>query len=233
MTGRPEPDGLWPSGPTEHQYEQPPAAPAPGAGESPPADMMPLRYGLLAVAAVLVLVAVAVGVAVWTTPTTTATGTAAVRTSSPAVVTTTATSPRTSSVPSVVGNCVGSDARTPGWRATVPPGWSCQYVNGREIFIVDAKDDIIDVMASAFSPAAACSSNLLKGNVPVTALPDSTWGGKVSKTANFVDKPWKGQARCASSGTANYVMLGMAYGGTLEDVVAGEDALAGGWVWTL
>jgi hypothetical protein len=27
-------------------------------------------------------------------------------------------------------------------------------------------------------------------------------------------------------------MLGMAYGGTLEDVVAGEDSLAQSWVWT-
>ena len=230
MTSTPEPDGVGPWGPPQHQYEQPPAAPR--STRLPRADHVPLGQVIAVVAAVLVLLAAAVGVAIGTTPTRTAATPAAVRVPS-AVASTTVASPRATAMPSVVGNCVGSDARTPGWKATVPTGWSCQYVNGREIFIVDAKDDIVDIMASTFSPAAACSTNLLKGTVPVTALPDSTWGGKVSKTANFVDQPWKGQARCVSSGAVTYVMVGMAYGGSLAEVVAGEDALARGWVWTI
>ena len=65
----------------------------------------------------------------------------------------------------------------------------------------------------------------------MTALPDSTWGGKVSKTAKITYRSHDGEARCVYTNGYTYVMVGMVVGGSLEQVVAGEAALAQSWVW--
>jgi hypothetical protein len=192
-----------------------------------------MKYGIGAVVAAVLVAVIGVGVAVWSMTLAPKTPAAAVWTPDPTVRSTRTETPSStpSPSPSTVGNCIGSDARALGWSATVPSGWSCQWVNGREIYIQGSKGDTIEVSAAKVSAAAACSMDLLQGTVSVMALPDSTWGGKVSKTANFKDQVWNGQARCASSNTVTYVMLGIAYSGTLTNVVTAEDSLAHSWVW--
>ena len=65
----------------------------------------------------------------------------------------------------------------------------------------------------------------------VTALPDSTWGGKVSKTAGIKFLSYDGQARCVYTNGYSYVMVGIVAKGTLAGLVAGEAALAQSRVW--
>lgn len=212
----PQPQGYWPT------Y-------SPASDARP--ERVPMKYGIGAIVAVVLVAVIGVGVAVWSMTSAPKTPAAAVWTPDPTMRSMRTEAPSPSPSPSTVGNCIGPYARALGWSATVPSGWSCQWVNGREIYIEGPKGDTIEVSAAKVSAASACSMNLLQGTVSVMALPDSTWGGKVSKTANFKDQVWNGQARCASSNTVTYVMLGIAYSGTLTNVVTAEDSLAQSWVW--
>jgi hypothetical protein len=214
-------------------YESPPwmGPPLQGGTEDIGPDVVPAKYGVMAIVAILVIAVVGVGVAVWSVAATPKLTAAAVWTPDPTVRPTVAAMPNASPSASSVGNCTGSVARAPGWSATVPSGWSCLWVNGREIYIEDTRGDTIEVSVTKVSPAAACSTNLLQGTASVMALPDTTWGGRVSKTANFKDQVWNGQVRCASMGSTTYVMLGLAYSGALGNVVTAEDSLAQSWVW--
>lgn len=42
---------------------------------------------------------------------------------------------------------------------------------------------------------------------------------------------FSGQARCVNALGYSYVMVGMVINGTLDQIVAGETALAQSWVW--
>jgi hypothetical protein len=199
---------------------------------------VPVKFGVVAIIA-MVVAAIGAGLAIWSIASPPEAQPVTDWASDDPVASTTVATPSparsasasASPTPSTVGNCVGTDARALGWSATVPTGWSCQWVNGREIYIQGPQGDTIEVSASKVSPGAACGTNLLQGTVSVMALPDSTWGQKTASTANFKDQVWNGQARCTSSNTITYVMLGVAYSGRLDNVITAENLLAHSWVW--
>lgn len=156
---------------------------------------------------------------VWTVvPTTTATGTAS-------------TGPSSTPFPSKAANCSGSTAGTPDWHAVIPAGWSCDYEAGAEVTVINGTGDSITVQATnTRSASIACSSDLAR-EATVTALPDSTWGGKVSKTARITYRSYDGEARCVYTNGYTYVMVGIVAHGTFEGLVAGEVALTQSWTW--
>jgi hypothetical protein len=190
---------------------------------------VPRKYGIVAIIAVVLIGVIGAGVAAWSTTWAPKTSAASIWTSAPTTGSTAST--RTSPTPSR-GNCSGSHAGTPDWYATVPSGWSCQYVAGREVFIMDDTYDTIDVSAATESPASACSSaHLFQGTSSVTMLPNTLWGQKNATTVGFKYQTWIGQARCVHALGWTYVMVGTVYGGTLDKVVRAETSLAESWVW--
>ena len=199
-------------------------------GDEPP-ERVPVKYGIIAILAVVLIGVIGVGVAVWSTTWAPKTSAASIWTSGPAVASTTPSRASSQSQPKTA-NCKGSDAGTPDWYATVPPGWSCQYVAGREIYIMDDTYDTIDVSAATQSPASACSSaHLFQGTSSVTPLPTTMWGQKSATTVGFKYQSWIGQARCVSALGYTYVMVGTVYGGTLDTIVKAETSLAESWDW--
>jgi len=247
VSDRPGAGGPWPLDPQVPLYGQPPATPSypmPLAGQQPPLphapyemppggpdqDRVPVEFGVMAVVLVAVM---GLGVAVWAMTSTPKTTGASVWTAEPTARATTApaVTPTATPSPAKVGNCSGSSAETPDWRALIPSGWTCTYEAGNEVTIVNDANDAIMVRATGTQSATvACSTDLAR-SATVTALPDGTWGGKVSKTTDLVYQGYAGQARCVYARGYSYVMVGMVVGGSLEQVVAGEAALAQSWVW--
>lgn len=220
---------------------QPPYGPQPpvfmpGSDSTPDnlqPDRVPAMYGVMAIVAVVLIGVIGVGVAVWSiswAPKSTAASDWTVEPTATAARTASASSSPTPSR-SKVGNCAGSFAETPDWQAVVPAGWSCEYQAGAEITVINGTYDTIMVQATnTGSAAAACSTDLAR-EATVTALPDSTWGGKVSKTARIKYHSYDGEARCAYTNGFAYVMVGLVVKGTLGAVAAGEAALAQSWMW--
>lgn len=232
--GQPAPGQPYAGGPYLRQPSYAPQAPGsvPPYGPAPTTpqpDLVPAKFGILAIVAVGLIAVIGVGVAVWSMTLAPQTPASAVWTSAPSSQATQATpSPQKSSTQLV--NCSGSSAGTTGWRATVPAGWTCQYEAGAEIFLVDAAADTILVRATNSSAEMACTTDLARDST-VTPLADSTWGGKVAKVSDFTYGTYKGEARCAFGAGFTYVMVGVATGGTVDQVVATETALAQSWHW--
>jgi hypothetical protein len=186
----------------------------------------------MAIVVVVLIAAIGVGVVVWSMSWTPKTPAASVWTAVPTPTSTrtvTAT-PSSTPKPSTVGNCSGSAAETTGWQAVIPSGWTCEYEAGEELFIVDELFDTIMVSASRDGPATACSTDLAR-QAKVTPLPDTVWGGKVSKTAGIKLRDYDGQARCVFASGWTYVMFGVAGTGTIDQLVAAENSLAQAWYW--
>lgn len=209
---------------------QPPYGGGPGSNEP---DRVPVKYGVMVVVAVVLLAVIGVGVAVWSMSSTPKTTAASVWTAEPTATATRSmnATPSSKPSPSMVGNCSGSSAETPDWRAVVPAGWTCTYEAGNEVTIVNDAHDAIMVRATDTPNATVACSTELARDAKVTALPDSAWGGRVSKTAGIVYQGFSGQARCVNALGYSYVMVGMVINGTLDQIVAGETALAQSWVW--
>jgi hypothetical protein len=195
-------------------------------------DRVPAKYRVMAIVAVVLIAAIGVGVVVWSMSWTPRTTAASVWTAVPTPTSTrtvTAT-PSSTPKPSTVSNCSGSAAETTGWQAVIPSGWTCEYEAGAEVFIVDELFDTIMVSASQDDPATACSTDLAR-QARVTPLPDTAWGGKVSKTAGIKLRDYDGQARCVFASGWTYVMFGVAGTGTIDQLVAAENSLAQAWYW--
>jgi len=187
----------------------------------------------MAIVAIVLIAVIGAGVAVWSMSSTPKSTAASVWTAEPTATATRTmnATPSSTPSPSKVGNCAGSSAETPDWHALIPSGWSCMYEAGAEVTVIDATNDTIMVsVTTTRSAAIACSTDLAR-QAEVTALPDSTWGGKVSKTAGIKFLSYDGQARCVYTNGYSYVMVGIVAKGTLAGLVAGEAALAQSRVW--
>jgi len=205
----------------------PPYGPAPS---SPQPDLVPAKFGILAMVAVGLIAVIGIGVLVWSMTLTPKTTAAAIWTAAPSSTQTTNATPTPQKSPTQLVNCSGSIAGTTAWRATVPAGWSCQYEAGVEIYLVDDLSDTIVVKATNSSAAVACTTDLARDST-VKPLPDSTWGGKVAKASDITYRSFEGQARCVFAAGFTYVMVGIAAGGTIDQVVTTETALAQSWHW--
>ena len=124
---------------------------------------VPVKFGVVAIIA-MVVAAIGAGLAIWSIASPPEAQPVTDWASDDPVASTTVATPSparsasasASPTPSTVGNCVGTDARALGWSATVPTGWSCQWVNGREIYIQGPQGDTIEVtFSSAFRPPLA------------------------------------------------------------------------------
>jgi hypothetical protein len=238
-TGQPPPSQPFMGQPNQGQpyMGQPPYGPqAPGsvppygpAPTNPQPDLVPAKFGIMAIVAVGLIAVIGIGVAVWSMTLTPQTPPSAVWTTEPSSQATKATPSAQKSSTQLV-NCSGSSAGTTGWLATVPAGWTCQYEAGAEIFLVDAGADTILVRATNSSAETACTTDLARDST-VKPLADSTWGGRVAKVSDFTYGPYKGEARCAFGAGFTFVMVGIATGGSIDQVVATETALAQSWHW--
>jgi len=100
--------------------------------------------------AVVLVAVMGLGVAVWAMTSTPKTTGASVWTAEPTARATTApaVTPTATPSPAKVGNCSGSSAETPDWRALIPSGWTCTYEAGNEVTIVNDANDAIMVRAT-------------------------------------------------------------------------------------
>lgn len=208
---------------------QPPYGSGPGSNEP---DRVPVKYGVMAGVAVVLLAVIGVGVVVLSMSSTPKSTAASVWTAVPTATRTASARPSSTPSPSKVGNCSGSSAGTPDWHAVIPAGWSCEYEAGAEVTLINDTYDTIMVQATnTRSASIGCGSDLAR-EATVTALPDSTWGGKVSKTAKITYRSYDGEARCVYTNGYTYVMVGFVVQGTFEDLVAGEVELTQSWTWS-
>lgn len=144
--------------------------------------------------------------------------------------TTAATAKNTGPVGTLEATCTGSTIDSGAFTATVPSGWSCTSVSAG-LMLSDQKFDTLMVMdlSDTTDAAAACSTLTTAGTV--TALPDTQWGGKTAKTVSMESGGAKVHVRCTSVNGSVFYLMGVPISGTYDDVVAGVDALTGGWTW--
>jgi hypothetical protein len=127
--------------------------------------------------------------------------------------------------------CSGTTIDSSAFTAKVPSGWSCASQTSG-LMLSDKKFDALMVMdiAGTSDAAAACASLASAG--PVTALPDTQWGGKTAKTVSMDSGGGsKVHVRCVSVNDSVYYLMGIPISGTYDEVVAGADALTSGWTW--
>ncbi|HET7724880.1 MAG TPA: hypothetical protein VFK68_09595, partial [Propionibacteriaceae bacterium] len=186
----------------------------------------------VAIVATVVLAVVAVAVTVWASSPGPVVPAASVWTPSPSTASPTrvATTPRSTPSGVQAGNCSGARAGTPGWAATLPTGWSCDYQPGAELRIVDGHGAVIQVEATTGTPMSACTTRLSALGT-AARLADTRWGGRAATTTSLTNNGWTYVLRCTTSNTYTYVMTGAILGGSVDTLVAAEEALAQSWLW--
>lgn len=230
---------------------QPPGSQPPfqlGPDRSEP-DRVPVKYGVMAVVAVVLVAVIGVGVVVWSmtsTPRSTAasvwtavpTATATARTV-PSVTISTASAPTTkptATSTSTTPACnSGETIVTAVWTATVPSGWTCitgSASSATQLGLVDARREIIVLgVVTSKDAATACGADLANQMTSVVAQPDTVWGGKVAKTATVSAMGLEEEDRCVESNGLVYRLMGDLPEGTQASVIAALDALTSSWVW--
>jgi hypothetical protein len=181
------------------------------------------------VAIVLVLLAAA-GVAVVLNQAKNAvvTATSSIIPKAPTSSTTKATTGTTTGAAAV--SCSGTTIDSSAFSAKVPAGWSCgSQTSG--LLLQDKKYDTLVVMSVAQTTDAASVCTSLATSSQMTQLPDTQWGGKAAKTSVMDSSGTKIHVRCVNVNDSVYYLMAMPITGTYDEVVAGVDALTGGWTW--
>ena len=235
----PQPYGAPQGQPGQNPYGQANAAWSPPGGVPPQPPKKKSHVGVIvAVVAIVLVLIVAGGVAILVSQAQSAfktvTGVSKAPTSSTtnATTATKATTAKTSVGPAgtLDVTCSGTTIDSSAFTAKVPSGWSCasQTIS---LILSDKKFDTLMVMdiAGTSDAAAACASLASAG--PVTALPDTQWGGKTAKTVSMDSGGSKVHVRCVSVNDSVYYLMGIPTSGMYDEVVAGADALTGAWTW--
>jgi hypothetical protein len=216
---------------------QPPGSQPPfrlGPDRSEP-DRVPVKYGVMAVVAVVLVAVIGVGVVVWSMTSTPRSTAASVWTAVPTAAGSKA--PSVSGTPgSILPACKPGDTIvTAVWTAITPSGWSCltgSTSNGTLLGLVNARREIIALgVVTSKDAATACGADLANQMTSVTAQPDTKWGGKAAKTATVAAMGLEEEARCVESNGIVYRLVGDMPQDTQTSVVAAMDALTSSWVW--
>jgi len=236
----PQPYGAPQGQPGQNPYGQANAAWSPPGGVPPQPPKKKSHAGvIIAVVAIVLVLIVAGGVAILVSQAQSAfktvTGVSKAPTSSTtnATTATKATTAKTSVGPAgtLDVTCSGTTIDSSAFTAKVPSGWSCASQTS-SLMLSDKKFDTVMVMdiAGTSDAAAACASLATGG--PVTALPDTQWGGKTAKTVSMDSGGGsKVHMRCVSVNDSVYYLMGIPVSGMYDEVVAGADALTGAWTW--
>ena len=235
----PPPYGQQPYGapqgqPGQNPYGQANAAWSPPGGVPPQPPKKKSHVGVIvAVVAIVVVLIVAGGAALLWNQAQSAVKTVTGISTAPMSSTTKATTATKASVGpagTLDVTCSGTTIDSSAFTAKVPSGWSCasQTIS---LILSDKKFDTLMVMdiAGTSDAAAACASLASAG--PVTALPDTQWGGKTAKTVSMDSGGSKVHVRCVSVNDSVYYLMGIPTSGMYDEVVAGADALTGAWTW--
>lgn len=220
-----------PQGPGPTPYGQ--AAPGWNApGGVPPQLPKKKHTGLIvAVVAIVVVLIGAVSVALLMNQPKVVTATSSSATKSPAsTATKAATKATTAGAVSTAVTCSGATIDSGAFSAKVPSGWSCgSQTSG--LLLQDKKYDTLVVMSVAHTTDAAAVCTSLATSSQMTQLPDTQWGGQAAKTSVMENSGTKIHVRCVNVNDSVYYLMAMPITGTYDEVVAGVDALTGGWTW--
>jgi len=130
---------------------------------------------------------------------------------------------------------MGQTMATAAWKANVPSGWTCVNGDGSggiQFGLLDGDNDLIALgIVAGTDVATACGPGLVGQGATITALPDTTWGGKTAKTVKIAVMGVESQARCVNSNGTVYVLIGDQTQGTHASVITAIDALTASWVW--